>query len=150
MRPLVRSYGVISTKTLSPASTRIRFLRILPAVWAMISCPFSSFTRKVALGSNSLTVPGNSRSSSFAIRPLLRGLNRAGDCTERRELQAKAPALKALSQSCLTLQMQHTDEREQASRGIVIHLNLAFEALHEELRTFIVGGTATHIECFNL
>src|SRR5262249_19707631 len=56
--------------TLSPVSTRMRFLRILPAVWAMISWPFCSCTRKVALGSNSLTMPSNSRSSSFAIRPL--------------------------------------------------------------------------------
>src|SRR5215469_11305110 len=47
----------------------MRFFRILPAVWATISCPFSSFTRNVALGRSSLTVPGNSRSSSFAIRP---------------------------------------------------------------------------------
>src|ERR1700679_472522 len=56
--------------TLSPVSTRMRFLRILPAVWAMISWSFESFTRNVALGSNSLTVPSNSSSSSFAIRPL--------------------------------------------------------------------------------
>ncbi len=49
---------------------RMRFLRILPAVWAMISWLFSSVTRNVALGSNSLTVPGNSSSSSLAIRPL--------------------------------------------------------------------------------
>src|SRR5579863_9860255 len=48
----------------------MRFLRILPAVWAMISCPFSSFTRNVALGRSSLTVPGNSSSSSLAIMPL--------------------------------------------------------------------------------
>src|SRR5216683_1370933 len=34
----------------------------------MISCPFSSLTRKVAFGSSSVTTPGNSRSSSFAIR----------------------------------------------------------------------------------
>ena len=33
------------TVTLSPASTRMRFLRMLPAVWAMISCSFSSLTR---------------------------------------------------------------------------------------------------------
>src|SRR4051812_45840370 len=51
----------------------MRFLRILPAVWAMISCAFSSVTRKVALGSSSLTVPGNSSSSSLAIRPLKTG-----------------------------------------------------------------------------
>src|SRR5271168_4550717 len=39
-----------------------------PAVCAMISCLFSSLTRKVAFGSNSVTTPGNSSSSSFAIR----------------------------------------------------------------------------------
>src|SRR5215470_17122422 len=46
----------------------MRFLRMRPAVWAMISCSFSSLTRKVAFGSNSVTTPGNSRSSSLAIR----------------------------------------------------------------------------------
>ena len=45
--------------------------RILPAVWAMISCSVASFTRKVALGSNSTIVPSNSKSSSFAIKLLL-------------------------------------------------------------------------------
>src|SRR3984957_11522349 len=49
----------------------MRFLRILPAVWAMISWPFCRRTRKVALGSNSLTVPSNSSNSSLAIRPQL-------------------------------------------------------------------------------
>src|SRR5215472_3421887 len=73
MRPLVKSYGVISTRTLSPASTRMRFLRMRPAVWAMISCSFSSLTRNVAFGSNSVTTPGNSKSSSFAIRYLTFG-----------------------------------------------------------------------------
>src|SRR5947209_19396754 len=48
----------------------MRFLHIRPAVWAMISCSFSSFTRNVAFGSNSVTTPGNSKSSSFAIRYL--------------------------------------------------------------------------------
>src|SRR5712672_1333421 len=46
----------------------MRFLRMRPAVWAMISCSFSSLTRKVAFGSSSVTTPGNSRSSSFGIR----------------------------------------------------------------------------------
>src|SRR5271167_1194458 len=46
----------------------MRFLRMRPAVCAMISCSFSSLTRKVAFGSNSITTPGNSSSSSFAIR----------------------------------------------------------------------------------
>src|SRR5262249_38761665 len=68
IRRFVRSYGVISTSTLSPASTRMRFLRMRPAVCAMISCSFSSLTRKVAFGSSSVTTPGNSNSSSFAIR----------------------------------------------------------------------------------
>src|SRR5690554_6884944 len=45
----------------------MRFLRILPAVWAMISWSFSSFTRNVALGSSSVTTPGNSSISSLAI-----------------------------------------------------------------------------------
>src|SRR5271155_4440608 len=66
----------------------MRFLRILPAVCAMISWPFSSVTRKVALGRSSLTVPGNSRSSSFAIRPLA-VVWRAGECTETSEKQGK-------------------------------------------------------------
>src|SRR4029077_18599369 len=46
----------------------MRFLRMRPAVCAMISCSFSSLTRKVAFGSNSVTTPGNSSSSSFVIR----------------------------------------------------------------------------------
>src|SRR5215471_502257 len=46
----------------------MRFLRMRPAVWAMISCSFSSLTRNVAFGSSSVTTPGNSKSSSFAIR----------------------------------------------------------------------------------
>src|SRR3954452_18162919 len=72
MRPLVRSYGVISTSTSSPVSTRIRFLRILPAVWPRTSWPFSSFTRNIALGNSSTTCPRISSNSSLAKRgPLL-------------------------------------------------------------------------------
>src|SRR6476661_8943800 len=70
MRPLVRSYGVISTSTSSPVSTRMRFLRILPAVWPRISWPFSSSTRNIALGSNSTTLPRISSNSSLAKRTL--------------------------------------------------------------------------------
>src|SRR5438067_3661928 len=70
MRPLVRSYGVSSTSTSSPVRTRIRFLRILPAVWPRISWPFSSSTRNMALGSSSTTRPRISRSSSLAIHVL--------------------------------------------------------------------------------
>ena len=36
VRRIDATSGVISTMTLSPDRTRIRFLRILPAVWAMI------------------------------------------------------------------------------------------------------------------
>src|SRR6476661_6498992 len=68
MRPLVRSYGVISTNTSSPVSTRMRFLRILPAVWPRTSWPFSSFTRNIALGRSSTTCPRISSSSSLAKR----------------------------------------------------------------------------------
>src|SRR5689334_16188205 len=46
----------------------MRFLRMRPAVCAMISWSFSSLTRNVAFGSSSVTTPGNSNSSSFAIR----------------------------------------------------------------------------------
>src|SRR4051812_20370480 len=46
----------------------MRNLRILPAVYARISCSLSSFTRKLPSGSTSVTVPSNSRSSSFAMR----------------------------------------------------------------------------------
>src|SRR5215472_14302371 len=66
MRPFVKSYGVISTVTRSPASIRIRFFFILPGEYASVSCPLSSFTRKRASGRSSSTVPSNSIRSSFA------------------------------------------------------------------------------------
>src|SRR3954463_16181750 len=67
--------------TLSPVSTRMRFLRILPAVWAMMTWSLAtSFTRKVALGSNSSTIPSNSSCSSFAISPLIFAAQPAADC----------------------------------------------------------------------
>src|SRR6185369_14416863 len=68
MRPLVRSYGVSSTRTSSPVRTRMRFLRILPAVWPRISWPFSRRTRNIALGSSSTTCPRISSNSSLAKR----------------------------------------------------------------------------------
>src|SRR5690606_29840004 len=71
IRPFVRSYGVISTFTRSPARTRMRFLRILPEVCASTSWLLSSFTRNIALGSSSVTVPENSIRSSLAIYPPL-------------------------------------------------------------------------------
>jgi len=42
--------GVISTRTLSPASTLMRFLRIRPAVWAMMSWSFSRFHPEGGVG----------------------------------------------------------------------------------------------------
>src|SRR4029450_9189526 len=68
-RPLGGSSVVISRVTRSPASTRMRFLRILPEVWARIVWSLSSFTRNIALGSSSDTTPVNSIRSSLAIRP---------------------------------------------------------------------------------
>src|SRR6056297_2881867 len=66
----------------------MRFLRIFPAVCAMISWPFSSSTRNVALGRSSFTTPGNSSISSLAmVTPsLLRLLARVGAKCARRAL----------------------------------------------------------------
>ena len=71
MRPFVRSYGVISTTTVSPCRTRMRFLRILPAVWQSTTWSFSNVTRNIAFGRTSLTTPLNSIRSSFAISLLV-------------------------------------------------------------------------------
>src|SRR3954451_335184 len=107
MRPLVRSYGVSSTSTSSPVSTRMRFLRILPAVWPRISWPFSRRTRNIALGSSSTTVPRISSSSSLAKRslfvrgkksrslPLRSRERKGGPLSDRQDGRAgRAPALK--------------------------------------------------------
>jgi len=67
MRPLSKSYGVISTRTCSPTLTQMRALRIFPHTVAKISCPFSSFTRNMVLGNLSSTTPLNTITSSFAI-----------------------------------------------------------------------------------
>src|SRR6266446_5711412 len=70
----------------------MRFLRMRPAVWAMISCSFSSLTRNVAFGSSSVTTPGNSKSSSFAIRnPGLSGIK--APPTRTPEFGAKASGI---------------------------------------------------------
>src|SRR3569832_1635420 len=47
----------------------MRFLRILPEVWARTSCSLSNFTRNMAFGRSSVTVPGNSIMSSLGIHP---------------------------------------------------------------------------------
>src|SRR5258706_15738831 len=64
--PLLKSYGVISTVTRSPARMRIRFFFILPDEYASVSWPLSSFTLKRASGRSSSTMPSNSIRSSFA------------------------------------------------------------------------------------
>ena len=67
MRPLSRSYGVISTLTLSPTKILIRFFFIFPDACARILCPFSSSTLNIVLGKTSNTEPLNSTKSSFDI-----------------------------------------------------------------------------------
>ena len=67
MRPLSKSYGVISTRTFSPTLTQMRNLRILPHTVAKISCPFSKRTRNIVFGNLSITVPLKTITSSFAI-----------------------------------------------------------------------------------
>src|SRR3979490_1079907 len=68
----------------------MRFLRILPLVCARMECSLSSFTRNIALGSNSMTVPLNSIMSSFDIRPLGIVTNGADHGRGRREGQEPA------------------------------------------------------------
>ena len=67
IRPLVRSYGVISTCTFSPIPTQIRFLRILPETVAVTVCPFSSCTENIVFGILSKTTPEKTITSSFAM-----------------------------------------------------------------------------------
>jgi hypothetical protein len=65
IRPLVKSYGVISTTTRSPGKTRIMLTRIFPDKWPTIVCPESNWTRKIALGKFSRTLPSSSIKSFF-------------------------------------------------------------------------------------
>src|SRR4051812_36195495 len=119
----------------------MRFLRILPAVWAIISCPFSSFTRKVALGSNSETVPGNSSNSSLAIRVLCQkgscGGRAAGACTWEAENQASGG---------LSLEIKRRYQREDTPGGVEIHLDLAIEAVAQEMRAVIMQAAPAHVD----
>src|SRR5437870_11153614 len=64
--PFVKSYGVISTVTRSPARIRIRFFFILPEEYASVSWPLSSRTLNRASGNSSITMPSNSTRSSLA------------------------------------------------------------------------------------
>ncbi len=63
--PLDKSYGVISRITLSPGNTLIIFTRILPDRCPKTTCPESSWTRKIALGKFSITLPSISMTSLF-------------------------------------------------------------------------------------
>ena len=67
MRPLSKSYGVISTWTFSPALTQMRALRIFPHIVANIIWPFSRRTRNIVFGNLSSTVPEKTITSSFAM-----------------------------------------------------------------------------------
>src|SRR5678809_482573 len=50
MRPRLRSYGDSSTRTLSPGTTRMKFIRIFPEICARTAWPFWSSTLNIALG----------------------------------------------------------------------------------------------------
>src|SRR2546430_6294695 len=71
MRPRFKSYGLNSTKTLSPGTTRMKFIRIFPEMCARTACPFWSSTLNMALGRASETVPSTSITSLFAFDGLL-------------------------------------------------------------------------------
>src|SRR5215471_5980298 len=65
--PLVKSYGESSSVTLSPAKTRIRLRRSLPARCASTTRSCSNWTLKSPLGNFSNTVPVTSMLSSLLI-----------------------------------------------------------------------------------
>src|ERR1700730_14606478 len=47
-------------------------------------------------------------------------------------------------------QVQHANQREQAAGGVVVDRHLAGEALGQQLRAFIMQGTAADIDCLDL
>ncbi len=65
MRPLVKSYGDISTETLSPFMILIRFRRSLPAIVARTVFPTSSSMENIPALNFSTTLPITSIASSF-------------------------------------------------------------------------------------
>ena len=70
MRPFVRSWGLISTVTLSPVVILMKCLRILPEMWPRTSWPFVSRTRYIVAGSTFTTSPlATIRLLSFAMEP---------------------------------------------------------------------------------
>src|SRR2546426_2986764 len=75
IRPLVKSYGDNSTRTLSPGRIRMKCFRILPEMWASTLCLFSNSTWNIAFGNVSRTVPVTSIASSFDMFLQLRVLS---------------------------------------------------------------------------
>ena len=67
MRPFARSYGEISTVTLSPIAILMKNFLILPEMWARISWPFSRRTVYMVAGRTLTTVPVTSIALSSAL-----------------------------------------------------------------------------------
>eukprot|EP00825_Cyclidium_porcatum_P040161 TRINITY_DN5017_c0_g1_i1.p1 TRINITY_DN5017_c0_g1~~TRINITY_DN5017_c0_g1_i1.p1 ORF type:complete len:152 (+),score=16.62 TRINITY_DN5017_c0_g1_i1:77-532(+) len=65
--PFVRSYGDISTFTLSPGKILMQCIRIFPEICAVIVCPFSNSTLNIAFDNDSMIVPSCSIEDCFAI-----------------------------------------------------------------------------------
>src|SRR5688572_12038125 len=68
MRPRVRSYGLSSTRTVSPGRMRMKFWRSFPEMCASTSCPFSRRTLNIAFGRGRITSPSTSMASFFGKR----------------------------------------------------------------------------------
>ena len=74
IRAFPRSYGDISTLTLSPTEMRMKFLRIFPEMWARTSWPLGRATRNMVPGNTCVTEPVNSMGSSFGTLPIQQGV----------------------------------------------------------------------------
>src|SRR5256886_7435223 len=94
MRPRLRSYGDSSTRTLSPGTTRMKFIRIFPEMCARTAWPFWSSTLNIALGRASETVPSTSITSLdgllLAMDSRHRGLR--GVCPRELKLYRNRPS----------------------------------------------------------
>src|SRR6266404_750821 len=120
----------------------MRFLRILPEVWARTSWLLSSLTRNIAFGSSSVTVPENSMRSSFAIL-LLR--SPAAICPENRPIhpsravpgqalssrRVRRPALPVSDLACRRRRKSLADAAQQViahhAVGLEARLAIAFD-----------------------
>src|SRR4051794_27795387 len=110
-----------------------------PAVWAMISCSFSSLTRNVAFGSSSVTTPGNSNSSSLAIRcpelcdwehALARSLGPAKIGAERSGIAAsKQPPARRLRCASFVAATRRHQSIADTLHQLITHGTIAFHAL---------------------